>query len=558
MKMIAGDERTRQLLSIWAPGGLVNLSSFYGRYQGSEMQGSVVGLLRLILYDVLETIPALANVAFEGRHPGYARTTPDFELLRKALMRILQQDSINVKICILIDGLDEFQGIYTCTDTNVLCSLISELAGLARAKLIVSSRPLIAFEDAFKDHESLAVHHLTYDDIKIVVQEKLGSHPGLLALLIKAHRPLSDVVDDIVHESDGVFLWVPLVIDAMLQCLQNDDGLDQLLVTLSEVPTELEHTITYLLGKIPPRYRAEAARLFQIAHSWHHEVHPWSVSAYVMWYAIESGQRRGTSQSKPKPQVAEEEYERGLRLQKLQRKLKSRCLGLLELQSGSMCQIVDDNEDDVNHGEAYNMPNIEFLHKAVFDRLGSSNGRHTLDWNSGDGFNVDLAILQGSSRCLQMDDVPFANNFYFECAMVYNRKAEASTSHAQVTVFQAIVATMIRINTGNEKRFQKEHKRKKSESIVTQKSTLKERDDVEGSECSYTHRQVFRSHVNERNFCVVDGENIKDSTGIKSHGSKTQRNQYYYRWRSIMGPSYTSNTIWPHATLGRCRDASDR
>jgi hypothetical protein len=214
-------------------------------------------------------------------------------------MHILQQDPIDCKICILIDGLEEFQGTYT--DIDALCSLIRELAESTKVKLIVSSRPLIPFEDRFKHYKSLVVHDITWRDIRTIVEQKLGSHPRLLALLAQNRQPLSEIVDDIVRKSSGVFLWVHLAINAMLEGLQNDDGLDQLLQTLSKVPAELEHIISYLLAKVPKRYRCEAYQLHRIAHSWYRET-GFPISAYVMWYAIQSRDQYETAA--PDPQVA--------------------------------------------------------------------------------------------------------------------------------------------------------------------------------------------------------------------------------------------------------------
>jgi hypothetical protein len=55
-----------------------------------------------------------------------------------------------------------------------------------------------------------------------------------------------------------------------------------------------------------------------------------------------------------------------------------------------------------------------------------------------------------------MEGAPFKSNWLFENAMVYSRKAEASTGHAQIEIFEEIVATATRINKANEERFRRD------------------------------------------------------------------------------------------------------
>lgn len=77
------------------------------------------------------------------------------------LFEILRQSQIPIAICMFIDGLDEFDGQY-----EMVVKMISTLADQAYVKICLSSRPLLAFENAFRHKPNLQLQYLTFECIR--------------------------------------------------------------------------------------------------------------------------------------------------------------------------------------------------------------------------------------------------------------------------------------------------------------------------------------------------------------------------------------------------------
>ncbi|OJD26635.1 hypothetical protein ACJ73_01986 [Blastomyces percursus] len=104
--------------------------------------------------------------------------------------------------CFLIDGLDEYDGDHQ--------SLVDVLVAMSRGddiKILVASRPWLAFQDAFRDCRKLALQDLTHDDIKAFVHDSLYNHPRFSRSL-NAHPNWGDLdllTSSYLDESDPDF-----------------------------------------------------------------------------------------------------------------------------------------------------------------------------------------------------------------------------------------------------------------------------------------------------------------------------------------------------------------
>lgn len=94
--------------------------------------------------------------------------------LRLALQRRVDRQSLDVKFCFFIDGLDEYEG-----DHVDFCRTLMDLAGSLHIKLCVSSRPWNVFEDSLGRDDNLKVYvqDLTRNDIRAFVRRRLQEHP---------------------------------------------------------------------------------------------------------------------------------------------------------------------------------------------------------------------------------------------------------------------------------------------------------------------------------------------------------------------------------------------
>jgi hypothetical protein len=115
MKFIVSDQRTRQHLKFWSRGVDLITASFYFWNSGSDVQMSLLGLLRALLCDMLYACPALIPEVFADR---WRQTRLVGEALQpwteKELLgtfKVTVEKLTNArKVCLFIDGLDEFSG----------------------------------------------------------------------------------------------------------------------------------------------------------------------------------------------------------------------------------------------------------------------------------------------------------------------------------------------------------------------------------------------------------------------------------------------------------------
>jgi hypothetical protein len=104
-----------------------------------------------------------------------------------------------------------------------IAAYFKSLATSPNVKIVLSSRPLRAFELAFDKSPKLRLQDLTSGDIKVFVTDKLEKHARIQELQEEDQQGVSRLMSDIVEAADGVFLWVALVIKNLLDGLQNFD-----------------------------------------------------------------------------------------------------------------------------------------------------------------------------------------------------------------------------------------------------------------------------------------------------------------------------------------------
>jgi hypothetical protein len=221
---------------------------------------------------------------------------------------------------LLIDGLDEYSG-----DKVVLADVLKAAAltweqQSSDIKLCLSSRPLKEFEEAFEKCPKIKLEELTHGDIQLYVSSIFRNNKQMIYLRDTDPKNAQQLVQDIVQKAAGVFLWVRIVVDSLLEGLRNQDSMEDLRRRLEEFPAELEPLYTRMLENIPPRYLVQASRYFQIAQAAQEPL-----PTLAMWSANED--RPPTTN--PTEGVSLEELIH--RCSQVDARLRSRCAGLLEI-----------------------------------------------------------------------------------------------------------------------------------------------------------------------------------------------------------------------------------
>lgn len=264
MRFLVEHETTHQLLTQWAhpqgyhTGGSPVIAKHFFWSHGTTVQRSQEGLMRSILLQVLLQRPGLIQEVCRDRWDApyadsfYPWTRPKLKL---ALASLAHMDT---KICLFVDGLDEYGG-----DHRELVKILRQLTQSPNIKMCVSSRPWIDFIDAF-DNSPWKIHlqDLTRQDILEYVTDELEQEERFRRLKSNSPGAALEIIQNITESAEGVFLWVYLVVRSLIRGLVNGDSLHALRKRLDSLPKDLESYFEWILLSIEDIYRPRTARLF--------------------------------------------------------------------------------------------------------------------------------------------------------------------------------------------------------------------------------------------------------------------------------------------------------
>ncbi|OAQ95647.1 hypothetical protein LLEC1_03361 [Akanthomyces lecanii] len=196
MRYLYENKTTQQELATWAAGLPCEVYSFFFWNSGGEHQKSQLGLLRSLLFDILqrhrslmrEAMPdvwgawsARADAALEERLPYDSSSLPSepealsVEALRGIFQNALECLGKSTKLCFFIDGLDEYGA-----DHSDIIRLTTQCAVLRNVKFCLSSRPLEVFETSFAGLPTLRLQDLTHGDLSHYVPVPSAAHATAL------------------------------------------------------------------------------------------------------------------------------------------------------------------------------------------------------------------------------------------------------------------------------------------------------------------------------------------------------------------------------------------
>ena len=281
MKYIYNDERTSQILSQWSGLKPVLIATFFFWNSGTREQRSQTGLLRSLLFQILHHRPELIPLIFPEEHAmlreqpqhvvrDYPRHTWSLRRLQDAVGRLVDMTELDLNMCLFIDGLDEFEGNDDQNDRHYLIELFRSLASSLSIKICLSSRPLLIFEESFRESPGLRLQDLTSGDIRRFVTDRLSNDWRMRQIAEIEPLQRHDFEKEICNKAQGVFLWVKLVVRSLLDGLNNSDRMADLRARLELLPADLEELYRHMLGNIEKMYLKGASQVFQLVRTARH------------------------------------------------------------------------------------------------------------------------------------------------------------------------------------------------------------------------------------------------------------------------------------------------
>ncbi|KAJ4302648.1 hypothetical protein N0V90_001537 [Kalmusia sp. IMI 367209] len=360
MKFLHQDPRTVRILrSSLIPKGRseIIVAGFFFWNSGTKMQMSQEGMVRTILHRCLEKcsnlIPSIFPALWEEYHlfeilPSHLSWTWD-ELAR--VFKTMFDKGASRDFLLFIDGLDEFSGNHA-----QLIDLLQSKAHLPNVKMCVASRPWPVFEDAFHETAKLQIQDLTYPDMIQYVKGKLNSNPGFKSLRGEDPEYSSNLVYQIVQKSEGVFLWVTLVVALLLEDITNGSSILDLSKHLEELPPELESFFDKILSTIQKEHFTHASQLFRLVHA---AMHPIT----LLELSLVDGDNPSRVLDLPIRALPQDQA--NYMADRMRRRISSRCKGLLE--AGNI------------PGRDLSRKTVQYLHRTTKDFLESPSVQKKLE-----------------------------------------------------------------------------------------------------------------------------------------------------------------------------------
>lgn len=263
MNYIANEKCTQEMLQSWAGDTKLIIARYFFWNAGAPMQKSQQGLQQSLLREIFGRCPELVPIVCPSRWKRYHDIGATWNLreLSDAFRKLGQEQSLNLKFCFFVDGVDEYDG----EDYTYIIDVLKSLNASASIKMCLSSRPWNIFIAAFgadTDQRLLLEDH-NGDDIQKFVKNKFEMNERYSNLQSRDTRS-SDLVAQIVHNAQGVFLWVRIVVSNLLRGLSNDDNLSDLQKRLESFPTTLTAYFQHMFDSIDDFYREETSEILLI------------------------------------------------------------------------------------------------------------------------------------------------------------------------------------------------------------------------------------------------------------------------------------------------------
>ncbi|KAK9782956.1 putative NADP-dependent oxidoreductase domain-containing protein [Seiridium cardinale] len=338
--------RSMEHLRRWSGDQPLLVASFYFWAAGSTTQTSKSGLFRTLLYHLVDQHPNVLPYISPKRWEALCLFNEDPKTftedeLRETLLRAILHLSASTKLCLFVDGLDEFDG-----DHGDLIDFLKDLVDTPSVKVCVASRPWVFFEDALNNRPSLRLEDLTFNDIREYVMSRLGADSNFSLLMRREFHFADKLVDQIVRKARGVFLWVNLVVSSLLDGMKYGDRVTDLQRRLDSLPPDLEDLYDRILDSLDPFYFEHATQYFRLMAACTQPP-----TALLFTYADEEDPTFALGPLEANPAYTEVE----LRVEVMQRRLNSRCKGLIEIGRKSP------------RSSIYTSPTVQYLHKTVKD-----------------------------------------------------------------------------------------------------------------------------------------------------------------------------------------------
>ncbi|CAH0002185.1 unnamed protein product, partial [Clonostachys byssicola] len=424
LKFLWSDDRVARLLNSWEASENKVIANFFFHYRGTLAQKSFEGLLRSILSQILEAEPKsciflreIVEATFpklvtpwkpreEGKEVSNSQDPEcDVEifqipadawnqrLLQDCLKAIMLQNEMDIDIFFLFDALDEYDG-----PPEFIAHFLKQLVNTTsrtRVKILFSSRPWTIFQDEFKSCPGFEIHKFTNKDIRQYIL-------NFITAQTRGEEALLDLAEDIVLRSQGVFLWVKLVLQelALTVATSISNSIDSQILgpklreKLEKLPDELDKFYDAIIERLNDLYRWEIYVLLESL-----------VRSRVKIITMDALEILALSDAK-NAEEATRIFEKNVREDASVEKLPIQDIKII---SGGLIELTDDGKS------CY----LQLMHQTVYEFVERPQFRHSLL-----GLRGKITIQNGHS---------FLSTWYFYRSIAHNHEIASKTTSGNIT-----------------------------------------------------------------------------------------------------------------------------
>ena len=251
MEHIARDKQLQNSLRRSIDDGWTVVHHFFFEFEFNDekdLRNNFEGFLRSLLYQLTENLKAVNVPGVEPKH-GWS-----LQALKERLRDIVKQHPS--PICILLDGLDEYQG-----DKWDLADFLLTMAN-PRVKLCVASRPDLVFNSKFKQLPTIKMQEWNASAIDKMVNLRISR--DMTASGFYNYEEVVELAKEISKKAQGVFLWARFAIDELRDGWSERLEPEKLRKRLENVPEKLEDIYARIFRRLDPEQRQQAAHMLRL------------------------------------------------------------------------------------------------------------------------------------------------------------------------------------------------------------------------------------------------------------------------------------------------------
>ena len=233
----------------------LNAAIFFNA-RGSSLETSREGLLRSSIMQILQQKPKLFD-HIQADYIGANGQSSD-ATLTKMMKSLVRECSLTSRLCLLIDAIDECNA-----PIRQLLQLFEELIQVSQERgfpisICVSGRPVHTLTAWLGHYAQLTLEDHTSDDIATFVLAKTSCLSSAKDAYI-----YREFQQDIMEKSNGVFLWVVLVVEELLDGWEASESIAGLRTKLAAIPEDLDEFFGRMLRRIPKSQFPETVAVFK-------------------------------------------------------------------------------------------------------------------------------------------------------------------------------------------------------------------------------------------------------------------------------------------------------